>query len=258
MGNANVPGADVVLTVLGVSVLLFGASVALGFLVPLLYRIPKNRRGGHAFTIAFSNVGFIGFAVADAILGGESVLYIAIYNIIANLAIYSAGVWMVSSTGTVKQSLKDQLIQGAKGLVSPVMLACVVAIILAILRITDSGVIGQTCELIGSMTPAAAMLVIGSTLAKYKVADMLKNGWSWVTSVVRLVVVPVVTYLVAVQFLGPYAALSLMVVAAMPAAMIGVIMSISYGGDTETLSQGMFLSTVLSVVTIPLLIFLLA
>ncbi len=253
LSNTDLPDSIVIWQVLGVSVILFAVALVLALIVPRLYPLPKEKRGGHAFTILMSNVGFMGFAVCDAIMGSDSVLYVAIYNIISNLVLFSIGAWMVSSTGTASLSRKEQLTTMRKNLLSPVMIACIASLVLALLHVTDDGVVGQTFDFVGSMTAPAAMIVIGSTLAKYKVRDMLGNGWAYVTTFVRLIIVPAAVYAVGSLFIADaYLLATLTLVAAMPAAMVGVIMGVTYGGDLKTLSQCMFLTTVLSVLTIPL------
>lgn len=253
LSNSNLPENTVIWQILGVSFLLFIPVVAIALIVPRFYRIPAKQKGGHEFTIAFSNVGLVGFAVCDAILGSDSILYLAIYNIICNLVLFSVGAWMVSRSGTVKLSRKEQLNYVRKNLVSPIMAACVLALIFALFHITDSGPIGQTCELLGAMTPAAAMLVIGSTLAKYEIKSMVTSGWAYITTFVRLLVIPAVVYFVSSFFIADsYVVASLVLINAMPAAMMGTTMSITYGGDLKSLSQGMFLTTIFSVITIPI------
>lgn len=253
LNNPNLPESIVIWQILGVSVVIFIPVIAVALIVPRFYRVPELQKGGHSFSIAFSNVGLVGFAICDAILGSESVLYIAIYNIVCNPVLFSVGAWMISKSGTVKLSRKEQLHYVRKNLVSPVMACCIAALILALLHITDSGVIGQACELIGNMTPPAAMLIIGSTLAKYKIKSMLTNGWAYCSAFMRLIVVPAIVYCVGGLFIpDPYQLASLTLVCATPAAMMGMTMSIIYGGDLTSLSQCMFLTTIFSVVTIPL------
>lgn len=253
LSNSNLPSNEVVFQILGVSCIIFIPVIAVSLIIAQLYRIPKSQRGGHAFTICFSNVGLLGFAVCDAILGSESILYIAIYNIICNLVLFSVGAWMVARSGTIKLSHREQFDYVRKSLMSPVMGACILALFLALFHITDSGIIGISCELIGAMIPAAAMLMIGSTLAKYEICSMLTNGWAYLTAFARLIIVPAIVYLVGGLFLtDPYQLASITLVCAMPAAMVGTMLSIMYGGDLRVLSQCMFLTTVFSVVTIPL------
>lgn len=253
LSNSDLPNNSVVWQILGVSFLLFVPVVLIALLIPRFYRIPDIQKGSHEFTIAFSNVGLVGFAVCDSILGSESVLYLAIYNIACNLVLFSVGAWMIARSGTVKLTKREQLDYVRKNLLSPIMAACVLALIFALFHITDTGVIGKTCELLGAMTPAAAMLIIGSTLAKYEIKSMFNNGWAYITTAARLLLIPTVVYFVGSFFISdPYIVASLVLINAMPAAMMGTTMSIIYGGDSKSLSQGMFLSTIFSVITIPL------
>lgn len=253
LSNDNLPSNEVIWQILGVSFLIFIPVILVSLVIPRFYKIPKTQRGGHSFSICFSNVGLIGFAVCDSILGSESVLYIAIYNIACNLVLYSVGAWMISSTGSVKLSIKEQLVYIRKNLISPVMACCVIALFLALFRVTDSGIVGFTCELLGGMTAPAAMLVVGSTLATYKIKDMVTNGWAYVSTFSRLIVTPAVVFLVGGLLIAdPYQLASLTLVCATPAAMMGITMGILYGGDLDSLSQCMFLTTIFSIVTIPL------
>lgn len=97
-----------------------------------------------------------------------------------------------------------------------VMLASYAAMALALLHITDNGPIGQTCSILGGMTVPAAMLIIGSTLAKMPVREMLFDGWSYLTTLIRLIVVPVGVYFVFGLFVSdPYLLAILVLLAAM-------------------------------------------
>lgn len=253
LGNAQLPSSDVVVQVLLVSFGLFIPVTAIALAFTRLAPMPEGQRGGHAFTITFSNVGFVGFAVSNAILGSQSLLYLSIYNLAATLLIWTLGAWMISRSGTVRLTRAEQLAYMRKNLLTPTMAACVLALVLALARVTDSGIIGYTCSLLGDMTPPATMLIIGSTMAKYDVKTMLGNPWSYATSLVRLIVVPAVVYLVGGLFVADaYVLAAITLVSAMPAALVGTMMSIIYGGDLVSLSQDMFLTTALSLVTIPL------
>ena len=126
------------------------------------------------------------------------------------------------------------------------MLASYAAMALALLHITDNGPIGQTCSILGGMTVPAAMLIIGSTLAKMPVREMLFDGWSYLTTLIRLIVVPVGVYFVFGLFVSdPYLLAILVLLAAMPA--------LAYDGDTRTMSRGTFLTTVFSLITLPVI-----
>ena len=253
LSNSSLPDNGVLLQVIFASAVTFIIIFAVALLASRLYRVEKNMRGVHAFVISFGNTGFIGFAVCDAILGTNSVLYAAVYNILFNLFVFSIGAWMMSSTGDRQLTSRERVGYMRKNLLSPMMIACVVALVLALLHITDSGVVGKTCDLLGGMTAPASMLVMGSTLARYRVKEMLNSGWVYVTALGRLVVAPAIVYLVGGLILSDaYLLATLTLVSAMPAAALGTVMCLTYGGDLETMSKCTFLTTVLSFLTIPL------
>ena len=253
LGNSNLPDNATILQLAGVSVLLFIPLATLALLITHFYRVPDGQKSAHAFTIVFSNVAFIGFAVSSAILGSDSLLYLSVYNLVCTVFIWTIGAWFISRSGTVKLSRAEQLAYMKKNLLTPTVAACFLALILALLHVTDTGTIGYTCNLIGAMTPPATMLVIGSTLAKYEIRTMITDGWSYLTMAIRLFGVPALVYFIGSFFISDsYVLATLTLVTAMPAAQVGTMMGIAYGGDLLTLSRGMFLTTIFSMITIPI------
>jgi len=164
----------------------------------------------------------------------------------------------IASTGSdgaaAKKPVKEQVKAIAKQLVSPCLISCFVAMFLALFGVTDSGYIGQTCNLLGQMTVPAAMLVIGSTLAKQPLKQMVNDGWSYLTSFMRLAGVPLLIFFVGGIFIhDPYILAVIVIESAMPAASSGIMMCLAYGGDTMTMLRGTFITTIFSLVTLPLL-----
>ena len=242
LSNTNLPDSNTILMLLVCStVLYFFICLFAWVFVRVVYRgVPKPAQGAHAYLISFGNTGFIGFAVLGAIMGNDAVLYGAVYNIPYNVFMFSVGMLFIASTGTegvaAKKPLKEQVKAIGKQLVSPCLISCFIAMFLALFGVTDSGYIGQTCNLLGQMTVPAAMLVIGSTLAK------------------RLAGVPLLIFFIGGIFIhDPYILAVIVIESAMPAASSGIMMCLAYGGDTMTMSRGTFITTILSIVTLPLL-----
>lgn len=254
LSNTNLPGPETIVTILLMSLAGFAALLIVAWVAPMIYRAPHETLGAHRFTIAFSNTGFIGFAVVGAIIGSNAVLYASMYNIVFNLVIFSFGAFFISATGTVQATAKERVSDLLKHLRSPAMISCVIALFLALFGITDTeGVIGRTCYMLGAMTPPASMLVIGSTLAKYKFGEMFGNWRIYPTALLRLFGAPAVFWFVGTLFTSDASILSAVaMVNAMPAAALGTMFCLAYGGDLRTISQGMFVTTVLSVITIPI------
>ena len=260
LSNTNLPDSHTIMMMLVYSTVLYVLVCLFAWIfVRLVYRgVPRPAQGAHAYLISFGNTGFIGFAVLGAIMGNDAVLYGAVYNIPYNVFLFSVGMLFIASTGSdgaaAKKPVKEQVKAIAKQLVSPCLISCFVAMFLALFGVTDSGYVGQTCNLLGQMTVTAAMLVIGSTLAKQPLKQMVNDGWSYLTSFMRLAGVPLLIFFVGGIFIhDPYILAVIVIESAMPAASSGIMMCLAYGGDTMTMSRGTFITTIFSLVTLPLL-----
>lgn len=254
LSNPSLPDTRFILHILVISTVFYIPILLMAWAAPKLYRTPRSAEGSHQFTIAFGNTGFIGFAVVGAIMDNTAVLYASLYNIVFNVMLFSFGAYFVARSGTVQTTRKTRMKRMVKSLLGPAMISCLIALVLALAGITDEdGIIGNGCELLGAMTPPASMLVIGSTLAKYDFRKMLGDWRIYPTALLRLLGAPAIAFLVAgLMTSDTHLIAALALENAMPAAAMGSILCIVYGGDLETMSKGMFVTTILSVITIPI------
>ncbi|WP_249028933.1 AEC family transporter [Tannockella kyphosi] len=219
------------------------------FLVKLL-RIPKEKQGLYMFMTVFSNVGFMGFPVIESIFGSEAIFYAAIINMGFNLMIYSVGVLMMNY-GT-KRHTRIEL----KSLLSPGVIASLLAFFFYLTRISVPSVIGDTVALIGSITTPIAMLLIGSTLATIPVKEIFSDFIIYPYTFIKQILLPVVAFPLLSYFVKDTYILGIsFIILAMPIANSAVLFSIEYDGDVDTASKSVFLTTLVSVITIPLLVY---
>ena len=102
------------------------------------------------------------------------------------------------------------------------------------------------------------MLLIGASLSKSPLKVMLCDPRIYLASFVKLIVGPVVVWLIFRTFVSNEIYLSLMVVsAAMPSAVLSSMLALEYGGNADAGSRGIFVTTILSLITIPLIVYLL-
>ena len=220
--------------------------VALG--IPKLFRLGKSEGNLYRFLLIFSNVGFMGFPVVSAIFGPDAVFYASIFNIPFNLLAFTLGVVLVAGRG-VKLSLK-------KLLLSPGILVSVAALVIYLLDIPFPAFVRDTADLLGQITTPGAMLVIGATLAAIPLKRAFTQWKLYPLLLLKLIVLPVLVWLILRPFITSELTLGVtVVIAAMPCATNCTLFCNEYGGDAELASIGVFLSTLASVVTIPLLMF---
>lgn len=134
------------------------------------------------------------------------------------------------------------------------MLAAYLAILIVALGIDDmpSG-ISQPLTMIGNITVPAALLIIGSSMSHLSARTMLGNRTVYLTTLFRLCLLPLAIYFLS-RLVGfsPLVVSINTVVIAMPVATYGTILCLKHGHDTTLITEVTFITTLLSVLTIPL------
>ena len=233
-----------ILSLLGVSFLLYGLAFLFALTVPRLLKGTPEQKGAWRFALAFSNVGFIGYPVAVALYGPGALFYAAIMVMPINLLSYTLGPLMLAGKGRFRW----------KQLVSPCLVAAVLALACAFTGWRPPDLICRTAAFMGDATIPFSLLIIGSLLAGLPARRVLGSPKAWLVSAFRLLIMPAVFFLVLQPLhLEPMILGIAVTQMGMPVAVNGTLMSMEFGGDTEGLAQVTFLTTVASMVTIPLL-----
>lgn len=238
------PETSVVLGTLGVAVVFYALEFAFVLAVPPLLGGTPGQRGVWRYTLAFPNVAFIGYPVVTALFGPEALFYAVILVMPFNLMTFTLGPLLL--TGAKRFSLRQML--------SPCVLASALALGLALLRLRPPEIVGEALNFVGSITVPLSLLFVGSLLAGIPLGRMLASPRLWILTAVRLLVLPTVLCLL-LRWMGTESLILGVAVIqmAMPAAMNGSLLCMEYGGDAECMAQITFVSTLASIVTIPIL-----
>ena len=228
----------------------YAVLIGLAYLLPRLLRVNRSRRGIARFMIAFGNVSFIGYPVCDAVFGPKAVFCASVLNIPFNLLIFTIGVSFING-GKARSAFSPKMV------FSPCVVASLIAVVIALMGISVPAPVGQWFHLLGDLTTPCALLIIGYSLRHIPVRDMLGNRFAYAISLLRLIVLPLVVGVV-LRLMGVdrFVANVAVVLSAMPIATNGIMMCLQYGKDERVMTQGLFLSTLFSVVTIPLIAYL--
>lgn len=238
------PEAAVVLGVLKVALVFYGMEFVFALAAPPLLGGTPGQRGVWRYTLAFPNVGFIGYPVVVALFGPEALFYAVILVLPFNLLSFSLGPLML--TGARRFSLRQ--------MVSPCIVASVLALVLALARVRPPALVGEAVEFVGSITVPLSLMFVGSLLAGLPVGRMLASPRLWALTAVRLLVLPIALHPV-LKALGTDPLIQGIAITqmAMPAAVNGSLLCMEYGGDAECMAQITFISTLASIVTIPVI-----
>lgn len=248
-GNIDISGAEAAFFMLMV-LLTFAIAFILVIPVPKLLGTIREDSGLTGYMIVFGNVGFMGFPVAEAIFGPQSAFFVALFNIPFSILAYSVGILMVSGKG-------DKI--NFRLFINPSLIASLLAILIFVFKISAPLVVVKTTGLIGQMTTPAAVMVIGSTLASIPLKEVFGQRLLYSVTVIKLVAVPLITWLILRLFVTNELMLGILVVlSGMPTASNATMLCMEYGGNERLASKGVFLTTLFSVVTIPLLVFMMS
>ena len=238
------PETSVVLGTLGVAVVFYSLEFAFVLAVPPLLGGTPGQQGVWRYTLAFPNVAFIGYPVVTALFGAEALFYAVILVLPFNLMTFTLGPLLL--TGAKRFSLRQML--------SPCVLASALALGLALLRLRPPAVVGEALNFMGNITVPLSLLFVGSLLAGIPLGRMLASPRLWILTAVRLLVLPAVLCLLLRRMGTEPLILGVAVIQmAMPTAMNGSLLCMEYGGDAECMAQITFVSTLASIVTIPIL-----
>lgn len=238
------PERTVVMSTLGVAAVFYLLEFAFVLAVPPLLGGTPGQKGVWRYTLAFPNVAFIGYPVVSALFGAEALFYAVILVLPFNLMTFTLGPLML--TGAKRFSLRQMF--------SPCVLASVLALVLALARLRPPAVIGEALEFVGGVTVPLSLLFVGSLLAGMPLGRMLASPRLWILTAVRLLALPAALCFL-LRWMGTDALILGVAVTqmAMPAAVNGSLLCMEYGGDAECMAQVTFVSTLTSIVTIPIL-----
>lgn len=243
----TLPDRRLIVPLLGVGLLTYAVLTVASLLLSRLLSKDPVGRGIIGFMLVFGNVGFIGYPVAQAVFGPEAVFYAAVINFSNTLFIFTLGVWQVSGD---KEKIKLRL----HNFLNPGLAACYAAIVICVLQWHVPSFVGQTFTYLGNITVPGALLIIGSSMAQIPLRKMVGTPMAYAVALFRLLLLPVGLYFLMLWLgMDTYVVRINTVIVAMPVATFGVMFCRRYGRDTTLMTEGTFVTTALSVLTLPLL-----
>ena len=255
MGDIS-PDKGLILPVLAIGCVTYAFFVAVAMLLSRILTKNKDMQGIYGFMLTFGNVGFIGYPIVASIFGKYAIFYASLLNIPFTLLAFSLGKLLAFSLG-------KKMIQGGPGglkldwkiLVSPAMIACYLSTLIVVFDIKGlPNLITTPITLLGNITVPAALLIIGTSMAQMDLRRIFSGKLVWGISVLRLLVLPIVIYYFTrlIGFSGDILGINT-VLAAMPVGTYGAMFCLQYGKDETVMVQGILISTLLSILSIPLI-----
>lgn len=234
--------------VLGLSFGVYALSFLLAFPLVRLLGARAGEAGAMVFGAVFTNAVFMGFPIIEALFGKESLFVASIYNIPFQLLAFSVGPLILARSAGAREGPK------VSSFVTPAGLASLVGFGLFLLGLGLPAPLLRAAGLLGSTTTPLSMALVGAILSRLPLQALAGRPRTWLLSVFRLVLFPGLLWalLHALGFRGILLSLPVLV-AAMPVAVNAAILAEAYEGDARTAASLVLITTLLSLLTIPLL-----
>lgn len=225
---------------------------AVGAVSSKLLKIPEYTKKVHKIMSCAGNAIFIGLPIITAMYGEQGFFYAIIYWLLNDLFLWTIGVIILSED---KTEGKGGFI---KKLLNPNTISFVIAIIMFVLGIKLPPIVHNALSGVGKLTTNLSMIFIGMTLATVDAKSVLKKWWILVVTPVKLIIMPIL-FILIFNFIGIKEIILGVVVleAAMPVQTVLSIVANEHNADYEYASTGIFVTTIVSLITLPFICYLL-
>ena len=259
--------------------------VVIGSFMPLAVRPSTKLKSIYRLMTIFSNVGFMGIPVIRSIFGDGAMIYVAFYILGYNIMLYTCGVYLSQKAGeenrvhtfsylegvaagqisrnkTVSETESKQNGSGIavflKRLMNPGVIAALLAVIIFAFGIKMPGPIVTFCNYMGNTTIPLSMIMIGISMAQADMKAVFTDWRIYMFILLRMVLLPIFMIFAFKGFVAAYAIDALVfgvfiIELGMPVGSIIVMLTRENGGDAAYCTRGVVLSTLASILTIPLI-----
>lgn len=229
-----------------------------GHITARIFRLPERQAVVHELHTMFGNIVFLGFPLIAALFPQkESLLYASLYYMISSFIQWTYAVFRLKGQKNVSTH------ERFKNLLNPNSIAFAVGLLLFLTGIQFPLILEQPIVRIASTTTPLCFLYIGALLARTNIRGILKRYDLYLLSLNKLLLVPLLLMAIinlAVHYLGirlgDMAKTIIILQVAMPCMNMIVIMARNYGAADDKAAENVFLTTILSMISLPLVYYL--
>lgn len=227
------------------------AMAGISYLLTKIFKVEPKKIGPWIYAMVFSNNGFIGYPLMLSLYGQDGLFIMAIGNVAQNILLFSLGIKIININynSDEKFRIKDIFITRQN-------LAVVIGLTFFFTQIVPPEPIFKCLQYLANLTVPLSMLVVGLSMSRYNPKVMISDFEAYRMAFCRMIVIPAILIL-AFKFFGidanmdlPFAILFF--TAALPSPAFTAIMAEKYNTNIEFASKCVFITTIISVLTVPL------
>lgn len=203
------------------------------------------------FSNIFTNTGYIGFPILNAIYGREAVIYGSIFNMFFVLFLWTYGI-IIFKGNIKKEELKLEL---TKAVLNPSVVAVYVGVIIMIFDMKIPGILLSSINSIGSMTGPLSMIIVGALSTTIKIKDYLKDWTIYYGIFIKIILIPLILFFISNLINDrSIVANSVIILGSMPTAVMASIFGEKFNIEKDYATIIVVATTLLSIITLPILL----
>ena len=215
-----------------------------------LFGIQGNRAKVLQAIVMFGNVGFLGIPLLVELYPDKALLYVSLFTILDQSLFWTYG---VSLTKPAVQTHSGLSLRGLHNLLSPALIAIVLATVFVLLNIHLPAVLATACEKLGTASMPLSLLYIGGMLSLTDVRSVLKCGELYAEIILKMLLLPIVLY-AGIRLLGLSTDMAgtITFLSGLPAINMVAMLAKANGSDGDYAVCAVMMTTIASLVTLPL------
>lgn len=239
--------STVFLFAIGSVVIGYGVS----YLASKISMLEKEKMPEFLLASVYGNTGFIGIPVCLAVFGREGALFAAVFDFGMTFLVFSIGLFFILGNKS------RNILEAFRNLINPPIIAFFLGLIFAINNISIPSLVMSGIEMLGAMTSPLAMIFVGGMLSQMEKTQIpIKAMASLVLTRLILIPLAMIVFIKLLEIKGVVAGVILLEIAT-PTMVAAPLLYQRYVGNASFSTSAVFITTMLCIITIPLIMLLL-
>lgn len=238
------------LIIVPIAVVLYIILVIVSAIIEKGFGLQGNRKSVFRASLIFGNIGFMGIPLVAALYPDTALLYVSIFTIVDQIIFWTYGVLLTKPVSDEKQKISPESL---KNLLSPPLVAIVLAIIFIVAGVRIPEVFSSALTVIGNTSMPLALIYIGGILCTSDIRPVLKCGELYAGIILKMIILPVVCYLVMSNagIAGDMAG-TLAFIVALPGIEMVPMLAMTSGSDGDYAVCAIMMTTIACLITLPI------
>lgn len=239
-------------------IIMYGIYVALAYLFVKILRVPAFIKGTYMCMFIFANSAFMGYPVVQALFGDSAIFYLSIFNMPFNILFFTLAMHYFQKDAAITSGHYEKQKVNPRQLINNGVIASVAALVIYFANIPMPDIFYSCVGFVGNITTPLSMIIIGASMAAASFSEIKTEKALIPMLPIRLGILPVICWLFMHLVTKDPTLIAICTVGAgMPVASLVAMGSAEYPRQARAAAIGVSVSTIVSLVTIPIMAILL-